>query len=221
MKTNSDQIIADKILQYADLTGTRVLEVGCGNGRVTRFLADLPAKLVAVDPDEKQIRSAGEQVTGASFQIGSGEDLSFPDACFDRVVFTLSLHHQDSVKALSEAGRVLKNRGWILVVEPVAEGEVEQVFALVHNENREKLLAENAVRTCGIPVARSEIFHAQWIFNDKHDLCESLFDYYGEAYDPEIAGRILSFVGDKAEEEPLVLKDTMIIHVLKKEGKQD
>ena len=38
-----------------DLSGKRVLEIGCGNGRITRHLAQFAAHITAIDPDEDRI----------------------------------------------------------------------------------------------------------------------------------------------------------------------
>jgi len=55
----------------------------------------------------------------------------FPDGHFDLVVFTLSLHHQQSSLALGEAVRVLRKGGRVVIVEPKNGGEVGQVFGLL------------------------------------------------------------------------------------------
>ncbi len=41
-----------------DLTDQRVLEVGCGNGRITTHLASHAAHITAIDPNEERIASA-------------------------------------------------------------------------------------------------------------------------------------------------------------------
>ncbi|MAT98466.1 MAG: hypothetical protein CL608_15080 [Anaerolineaceae bacterium] len=41
-----------------DLTGQRVLEVGCGDGRITTHLAPHAAHITAIDPDEDRIAAA-------------------------------------------------------------------------------------------------------------------------------------------------------------------
>jgi ubiquinone/menaquinone biosynthesis C-methylase UbiE len=41
-----------------DLTGQRVLEVGCGNGRITTHLAPHAAHITAIDPNEDRIAIA-------------------------------------------------------------------------------------------------------------------------------------------------------------------
>jgi cyclopropane fatty-acyl-phospholipid synthase-like methyltransferase len=47
--------------EYADLfTGKRVLEIGCGDGRVTQLIAPHAAFVHAIDPDSDDIAEAEE-----------------------------------------------------------------------------------------------------------------------------------------------------------------
>lgn len=215
MIENSDQKIAEKIFQFTDLNGKVVLEIGCGNGRVTSLLADRSASLIAVDPDPVAIEEARRVVPGVDFRIGSGEKLDFSNRWFDLVLFTLSLHHQDSESALCEAQRVLKKDGEILVIEPDAEGEVERVFAVVHNEDAAKQAAQQSIQKSGLQVRYSEYFGATWTFTDKNELCHYLHAYYQRSFDPAAAAAIETLLGDKADDRPVELQDRMIIQSLK------
>ncbi len=216
MKENSDARIAEKILQFTDLGNKQVLEVGCGNGRITSFLVGKPKKLIAIEPDAEEIKEARKKVSGADFLTGSGEYLEFSDERFDMVIFTLSLHHQDSSKAIREATRVLKDNGEILIIEPVNAGEVEQVFGLVHDENQATLEAQQSIRKSGLRIERSEIFTASWIFDNKEELCQSIFAYYDRPFDADTAERIVDRLGAKSGDHPIELQDMMVIHSLKK-----
>ena len=93
--------------------GTRVLEVGCGPGRLSIRLArrhglevtglDLDAAMI-----ERARANAGEE-PGPSFLVGDVASLPFPDGSFDLVVSTLSMHHwADQAAGLAEIGRVLR-----------------------------------------------------------------------------------------------------------------
>jgi ubiquinone/menaquinone biosynthesis C-methylase UbiE len=219
MIDNSDRRIAEKIFQFVDLKNKQVLEVGCGNGRITSLLVGKSDKLIAIDPNIGKIKEARNQVISADFRIGSGDDLDFPDECFDVVIFTLSLHHQNSQAALREATRVLKNRGEILVIEPVNEGEVERIFTLAHSEEQAVLEAQQSIKECGLSVAQSERFNAKWIFDSKEDLCQSIFDHYDMPFDINIAEQIFDRLGAKLEDQPIELLDTMIILSIKKPDK--
>lgn len=217
MEEYSDQKIYEKIVKYTDLANKNILEIGCGDGRISSLLSEESDSLIAVDSDEKKIRQAKAHISGVDFRIGSGEKLNFPNNFFDIVIFTLSLHHQNSQKAISEATRVLKIGGKILVIEPMAEGEIEQVFAFLHNENRAKREAQRSITDSGLLIVDSETFTAEWTFRNKGDLLESLFQYYEMPYDPDIALKIFNFMGNKIRSNPIVLIDTMIIQSLSKE----
>jgi ubiquinone/menaquinone biosynthesis C-methylase UbiE len=84
----------------AEWRGARVLEIGCGDGRLTVRLARLGAVVEAIDPDAASIRRARRQLRAqlpprlarrVRYRVGAGEHLDYPDESFDRVVFAWSL----------------------------------------------------------------------------------------------------------------------------------
>lgn len=81
--------------QTADFTGARVLEVGCGDGRLTWLYAPRAESILGIDPDEEQIslaRSATppEVADRVRFEVGEAEDLS-RTAVFDVAFLSWSL----------------------------------------------------------------------------------------------------------------------------------
>ena len=214
MNTDSDQRIAEKIFQFVDLKGKRVLEVGCGNGRISLLLASKADQLIAIDPDKLKIEEAKARGVGVEFYVGSGENLDFPDNVFDVIIFTLSLHHQNSEQALKEAKRVLKEGGTILVIEPAVDGEVEKLLSLLVNEDQAKLDAQEAIIECGLKINQSQNFTAKWSFDNIEDLQKSPFDYYEMRFDIQVAEKILDQVCEKSSKSPIVLEDLMIIQLL-------
>jgi ubiquinone/menaquinone biosynthesis C-methylase UbiE len=214
MKEFSSQIISEKIIQHTDLKNRNILEIGCGDGRITALLAGKSKTLVAIDPDEKEIKKAKSNIKGVDFQISSGEKTPFLNNSFDLIIFTLSLHHQNSQIAIEEACRVLKDNGRILVIEPVVEGELERVFALLYNENKEKIEAQNVIKASGLLLESSETFEAKWVFEDEKDLIKSIFSYYEMPIDSEIALKITSLLGERINSHPVTLIDLMVIQSL-------
>jgi ubiquinone/menaquinone biosynthesis C-methylase UbiE len=80
----------------AEWRGKRVLEIGCGNGRLTKRLARLGAQVDALDPDKKLIATARKELPGRysdriRFKVGSAENLKYPTPIFDIVIFAWSL----------------------------------------------------------------------------------------------------------------------------------
>ncbi|MCP4417384.1 MAG: class I SAM-dependent methyltransferase [Chloroflexi bacterium] len=78
-----------------DLTGKRVLEIGCGNGRITTHLAQFSAHITAIDPNEERIAEAIEQMPAAltnkiSYQAIPLADLPSGEK-FDMVLLSWSL----------------------------------------------------------------------------------------------------------------------------------
>ena len=86
-------------LAAAELTGfARVLDLGCGDGQISRLLAAAGASaVVGVDPTWNQIRVAHERGGGAVFARSEAAELPFPDTSFDAVVACLVFEHIDDV----------------------------------------------------------------------------------------------------------------------------
>jgi len=74
--------------------GKKVLEIGCGDGRLTLRLASLSPRLIhAIDPGAETIRAARKNLpAGLAKQIryivGSAGELNYPANSFDLVVFS-------------------------------------------------------------------------------------------------------------------------------------
>jgi oligopeptide/dipeptide ABC transporter ATP-binding protein len=68
------------------------------------------------------------------FRSGTGESLDFRDNSFDLVFFGYSLHHQDSLAALSEAQRVLAPMGEILIIEPTVRSEYTRLVSVFEKD---------------------------------------------------------------------------------------
>ncbi|MBI9084907.1 MAG: class I SAM-dependent methyltransferase [Desulfobacterales bacterium] len=221
MEEDKEERTLAAILAAADLKGCRILEIGCGDGRVTAMLAGIPQRLVAVDPDAGRIKMARHRVADAVFAAASGENLPFETESFDTVLFTLSLHHQNSARALEEAGRVLEPGGCIVAVEPEPEGEIERICCLVEDESPQLVHAAAAVADTPFSLACDDRFRTRWVFDDRTELLNWLFSYYNRPYEREVALKVDQFLGSRTAHRPLVLHDDLHIIKLEKESHHD
>jgi trans-aconitate 2-methyltransferase len=107
------QWLAARALDGVDLTGVhRLLDVGCGDGRVTASLVDrIPdGEGVGIDPSPRMIAVAPSS-RWLEFRVGSAETMSFRDE-FDLVVSFNALHWvKEQFSALEAIAAALRRGG--------------------------------------------------------------------------------------------------------------
>jgi 2-polyprenyl-3-methyl-5-hydroxy-6-metoxy-1,4-benzoquinol methylase len=84
------------IERFTSLRGKRVLEIGCGDGRLTLQYAPEAASVLAIDPDRASIdeanwQRANRRLANVDFRVGSIEQLPGRGALFDAALFGWSL----------------------------------------------------------------------------------------------------------------------------------
>lgn len=106
---------------FLPLTDRKILDVGCGSGRVLASLLELgarPENLYGVDLLPDRIAGAKRQYPDLHFVCANAEQLDFPDAYFDLVLtftlFSSILDNNMANNAAKEIQRVIKPGGTIL-----------------------------------------------------------------------------------------------------------
>jgi len=74
----------------------RVIDVGCGDGRMALGCAPYASEVVGVDPDPSAIRLARAKARGlgaanVQFKVGVAQELPFPDGHFDVAILSWTL----------------------------------------------------------------------------------------------------------------------------------
>lgn len=101
-----------------DGTG-RILDIGCGNGVFTQWLARKARAVYGTDHNARQIEYGRREFPGVTFVAAEGERLPFDDAFFDVVVMSEVIEHTaDDRQALGEALRVLAPGGRLILTTP-------------------------------------------------------------------------------------------------------
>ena len=86
----------DALGSAVGFTGHRVLEVGCGDGRLTRRYAGETRSVLALDPNEEAIRYARKHTPAelrgrVRFEVAGALELDEPPASVDLVFYSWSL----------------------------------------------------------------------------------------------------------------------------------
>lgn len=104
--------------------GKQTLDIGCGEGRVTRDLAELGHRTIGIDSSPTLIRYASQAHPAGHYLLADAAALPFPEATFDLVVAYCSLMDIDDMPAaVAEAARMLEGGGrfCFCVTHPVAD----------------------------------------------------------------------------------------------------
>lgn len=99
-----------------DLKGKKVLDVGCGTGRLLGELKLFGADIVACDVSSEMLKLAKKKYPSVETVEADIEDLPFEDGTFDLVIATFVIVHlKFPERAFSEVYRVLKDGGIFIV----------------------------------------------------------------------------------------------------------
>ncbi len=128
-----------------ELVDQRILDVGCGYGRLLRFWAEMgaePALLFGCDLALYRLARARQLSSRMHLAAANAAQLPYPSASFDLVsqctLFSSILDDELRARAAREMIRVLKPGGWLLwydlalgsyeTIRPVPKAELLQLF---------------------------------------------------------------------------------------------
>ncbi|MGY1608479.1 class I SAM-dependent methyltransferase [Geodermatophilus sp. SYSU D00700] len=94
----------------------RAIDVGCGEGLLTREMRNVVEHVVGVDSDAASVHLARAQEPGISYLVGDLRALPFRPETFDFVASVAALHHVDAGVGLARLSDLLRPGGVLAVV---------------------------------------------------------------------------------------------------------
>ena len=141
----------DYVTGAVDLSGKRILEVGCGRGGGCSFMARYkrPRQVTGLDLSENAIDFCRRmhRVERLDFQTGDAEQLPFADSGFEAVANVESSHCYPNIAAFfTEVHRVLKPGGHFLYADLRETSGLPAWRAALHGANFSILCEEDITR---------------------------------------------------------------------------
>jgi 2-polyprenyl-3-methyl-5-hydroxy-6-metoxy-1,4-benzoquinol methylase len=116
-----------KVYRFASqfCSGKRILDIGCGTGYGTSYMAESAESAVGIDISRQAVRYARRQYSSpgkVQFLRMSAESLRFADRSFDFIISTENFEHlSDHHANLREMARVLTDGGMLVLATPNPE----------------------------------------------------------------------------------------------------
>jgi 2-polyprenyl-3-methyl-5-hydroxy-6-metoxy-1,4-benzoquinol methylase len=105
------------LLDLVPSTARTALDVGCGEGLLSRELSARGLAVTAIDVDTPSIARAREQSTGGiQYVVADVMDADLPEGAFDVVASVATLHHLDLEAGLGRFSALVAPGGVVLVV---------------------------------------------------------------------------------------------------------
>ena len=125
-KPNHDAFWAyrDSLVAFIGRGNGKALDVGCGEGRVSRELTRCGYQVTAVDPVNELVEAAAQARSACDYAVAAARELPFENARFDLVMaYNLLMNIEDVPAALQEIRRVMHPMGRLIVsvVHPFAD----------------------------------------------------------------------------------------------------
>lgn len=131
--------------QMGKLKGKKILDLGCGFGEISIYLALKKAQVTSVDISQNMLNVVDKLAkkyrvkTRIKTVKSPAEKLPFPDNYFDLVYGGNVLHHVDIPQASLEIHRVLKKNGKALFIEPLGYNPLINIYRKLSKDVHTKM----------------------------------------------------------------------------------
>ena len=108
-----------KLFEKYVADGEKILDAGCGNGRLLDFFKGREIDYIGIDNSEKLVEIARNKYPQVKFQVADVLQLPFPDNYFNKIFSIAVFHHIPSkelrLQFLKEAKRALRPEGFLIL----------------------------------------------------------------------------------------------------------
>lgn len=164
--------IRNLVEDYCSLPFNRSLELGCGFGRLSPWIANLSAEHHSIDPSIDGISEAYKHYPHLNFIRSAGQHLPYPDSSFEFAFTWNVLMHippQQIAAVASELERVLAESGTLLIMENTTNAESQASWGR-SKEKYEEIFQREVAEIRPRPVEKTYNFEKQTTFEaaDNH-----------------------------------------------------
>jgi SAM-dependent methyltransferase len=152
------------LFELVPAPGESTLDLGCGEGRVSRDLAERGHQVTGVDVSPTLLEAARAAHPEGTYVTADAADLPFPGHSFDLVVaYNALMDVEDLPGSVREASRVLRPGGRL-------------VLSIVHPANRDRIIGEGDDAAFVVDGSYFESTHSRQ--ETERDGCKMVFSGY-------------------------------------------
>ncbi len=147
--------------------GSKILDLGCGNGRAVKYFIDRGYKGVGIDLSDEMLKLARANVKNGEFYKKDFTKLDFGNESFDSIISFFALNHIEKAtfkQIMAECKRILKKDGFLLL--GMVRGSSEGYWVGFYGQNMQlygagytKKELSDILNSEGYKILKSEIEH--------------------------------------------------------------
>jgi 2-polyprenyl-3-methyl-5-hydroxy-6-metoxy-1,4-benzoquinol methylase len=144
------RFVARRFYSASDRGSVRILDLGCGAGTQTWYLAREGFKVSAIDGSQVGIDYAKQRLAQdgltAEFKVGNLRELPWPDSYFDGIIDVAAINHNDgdaAVGIVREVRRTLKPTGYFFSIAVASDcsPELLSTFGYTRRSSRDEIVS--------------------------------------------------------------------------------
>ena len=129
----NENFFKNAYLKFKDLLGNikgkTILDVGCGKGSLSFYLAKRGANVIGIDLSQNFIEFCQKEVKrrklNIDFKVMNAQIPDFEDESFDIIVGFRIIHHLPDINLFfKECKRILRKKGYIVFIEPLKKNPI-------------------------------------------------------------------------------------------------